>query len=142
MLCVMSEKPRSLSGGCQCGAVRYKLEDSIIRLNICHCSDCQRQSGSAFGMSLVISPETFQLTAGTLKSFETTADSGRTKTGAFCSHCGVRIYNRTSALMSVKAGTLDDVSWLVPNGQYWTRSKQPWVNLPDGIQCFETQGDA
>lgn len=138
----MSETPSSLSGGCQCGSVRYKLEGPIIRLNICHCSDCQRQSGSAFGMSLVISPETFQLTSGVLKNFEITADSGRSKIGAFCSGCGVRIYNRTSALMSIKAGTLDDVSWLVPNGHYWTRSKQPWVQIPDGIECFEMQGDA
>ncbi len=93
-------------------------------------------------MSLVVSPESFKLTTGTLKFFELTADSGRTKSCGFCADCGVRIYNRTSALMSIKAGTLDDVSWLVPDGQYWTRSKQPWFELPDELPGHETHGDA
>ena len=126
------------SGGCQCGYVRYSLDGEVFRLNICHCRDCQRQSGSAFGMSLVIEPKTLSLTSGELQTFELTADSGRVKTCAFCPKCGVRIYNRTSALCSVKAGTLDDTSWLTPDAHYWTRSKQRWTALPVGIPCFET----
>ena len=126
------------SGGCQCGHVRYVLNGAIHRLNICHCRDCQRQSGSAFGMSLVIPPETFALTSGELRTFEVVAYSGRTKTCAFCPHCGVRIFNRTRALYSVKAGTLDDTSWLVPDAHYWTRGKQAWTVLPDDVPCYET----
>lgn len=126
------------SGGCQCGDVRYELRGEIYRLNVCHCRDCQRQSGSAFGMSLVIAPETFQLLAGELSTFEMTADSGRVKTCAFCPRCGVRIYNRTSALCSVKAGTLDDTSWFRPDANYFTRSKQEWTPLADGVPAFET----
>lgn len=91
------------SGGCQCGYVRYTLDGEVLRLNICHCRDCQRQSGSAFGMSLVIRPEAFRLTSGELRTFDLVADSGRTKTCAFCPNCGVRIFNRTSTLYSVKA---------------------------------------
>jgi hypothetical protein len=130
-------KSARYTGGCQCGRVRYALEGAIYRLNVCHCADCQRQSGSAFGMSLVVAPETFRLTAGELKTFELRAASGRTKTCAFCADCGVRIYNRTSALRSIKAGTLDDTSWLRPDGHYWTKSKQAWTPLPDDVPCYD-----
>ena len=132
--------PRTLNsdaGGCQCGFVRYTLDGKLIRLNICHCKDCQKQSGSAFGMSLVIDPDAFSLTAGNLKTFELQSDSDRIKTCAFCPNCGVRIYNRTSALCSVKAGTLDDTSWLEPDAHYWTARKQDWVELPDGLPCYD-----
>jgi hypothetical protein len=124
------------TGACQCGKVRYSIRGGASRLNICHCRDCQRQSGSAFGMSLIIEPTAFRLEAGQLKEFQTTADSGRRKTCAFCPDCGVRIYNATSALMAVKAGTLDDTSQLEPHAHYWTISRQPWTVLPDGIPCF------
>ena len=125
------------SGGCQCGIVRYVLDGEITRLNVCHCRDCQKQSGSAFGMSLVIPDETFRLTSGELKMFEVVADSGRQKTCAFCGNCGVRIYNETSALKSIKPGTLDDTSWLTPDAHYWTRSKQQWTPLPGDVPCYD-----
>ena len=124
------------AGGCQCGAVRYLLEGRAYRLNVCHCRDCQRQSGSAFGMSLVIPNDTFRLMAGTLKTFVTQSDSGRSKTCAFCRDCGVRIYNATSRMMSVKPGTLDDTSWLRPDGHYWLKRKQPWALLPVHVPHF------
>ena len=127
-----------LAGGCQCGAVRYRVVGEPYQLNVCHCRDCQVQSGSAFGMSLVVDPAAFSLTRGELKFFELTAESGRPKTCAFCPDCGVRIYNRTSALMSIKAGTLDDTAGLDPDGHYWTRSRQGWCVLPGDLPCFET----
>ena len=65
------------------------------------------------------------------------ADSGREKVCAFCPHCGVRIFNSTSALMAIKAGTLDDKSWLKPDAHYWTKRKQSWVLLPNDISSFE-----
>jgi hypothetical protein len=77
------------------------------------------------------------LESGVLKDFLITADSGREKTCAFCSECGVRIYNTTSALMAVTAGTLDNTSWLNPDAPYWTKKRQSWVPLPDDIPCFK-----
>lgn len=127
-----------LEGGCQCGHVRYSIISAPLRLNICHCKDCQRQSGSAFGMSLVINPDSFRLESGQLKEFEMQAESGRTKLCAFCPDCGVRIYNRTPTLCSIKAGTLDDTNLLQPNAHYWTRSKQSWSMLGDTIPTHET----
>jgi len=129
---------RPIEGGCQCGYVRYRIDGETLRLNVCHCRDCQRQSGSAFGMSLVVRPDSFRLTNGKLKTFELEADSGRTKTCAFCPNCGVRIFNRTSALCSVKAGTLDDTSGLRPDAHYYVSRRQPWTALPDDLPCFET----
>ena len=130
-------KPDQPTGRCQCGAVRYSLSGAIDRLNICHCLDCQRQSGSAFGMSLIVDPDAFRLDAGVLKEFQTTAASNRKKKCAFCPTCGVRIYNATSALMAIKPGTLDDTSWLSPDAHYWTIRKQTWMRLPDDLPCFE-----
>jgi hypothetical protein len=127
-----------MQGGCQCGNIRYNIEGKPIGLNVCHCKDCQRQSGSAFGMSLIIYPESFMLLSGHLKEFELQVESGRTKTCAFCPDCGVRIYNRTSALCSVKAGTLDDTRSLQPDAHYWTRSMQSWPILGDDIPQHET----
>ena len=89
-------------------------------------------------MSLVISPDAFELTSGELKMFEASTNDGRSKTCAFCPDCGVRIYNRTSALMSIKAGTLDDSTALNPDGHFWTGSKQAWVELPSDIPCYDT----
>ncbi len=125
------------TGGCQCGYVRYRLSGTIHRLNVCHCRDCQRQSGSAFGMSLIIDPAALQLETGELSTFNTVSDSGREKTCAFCARCGVRIYNATSALTAVKAGTLDDTAWLQPDAHYWTKRKQSWLPLPADVPCFE-----
>ncbi len=127
-----------LKGGCQCGYVRYSINSAPYRLNVCYCTDCQRQSGSAFGMSLVIDPHSLEIETGTVKEFELKADSGRTKLCGFCPECGVRIYNRTSAICSVKAGTLDDTSSLYPDAQYWTRSRQSWSPLVAEIASFDT----
>ncbi len=128
----------TMEGGCQCGFIRYRVAGEPIRLNICHCRDCQRQSGSAFGMSLIVSPDVLELVGGEPSTFEIQADSGREKTCAFCPKCGVRIFNRTSALCSVKAGTLDDPSELSPDAHYWVSRKQNWTQLPDDLPCFDT----
>ncbi len=141
VLYVLSEFRGPYPGGCQCGGIRYVIEGVTHGLSICHCQDCQRQSGSAFGMSLIVSPEAFKLSKGTLKTFEVTTDSGRTKTCAFCPDCGVRICNYTESRTSIKAGTLDDVSWLEPRAHFWTSRKQPWVELPEGARCYEFDSD-
>jgi hypothetical protein len=127
-------------GGCQCGEVRYRFEGEPLDLAACHCKDCQRQSGSAFGMSLFVPASAFRLLSGELKFFEVVCDSGRTKSCAFCPSCGTRIYHRTDANISIKAGTLDDTSSLRPTAHYWTSRKQPWVVMPEGIPGFPDDG--
>jgi hypothetical protein len=128
-------------GGCQCGALRYRLEGEPLGLAVCHCRECQRQSGSAFGMSLAVRSDSFRVLSGELRRFAVRCDSGRTKQCAFCPECGTRIHHQTHpAFLSIKAGTLDDTSGLAPAAHYWTARKQPWLPLPDGAKCFEDDG--
>ncbi len=132
----------SREGGCQCGAVRYRLEGEPVALVACHCTECQRQSGSAFGMSLIVPKHAFQLLSGEPKQFDRTADSGRSVECAFCPACGTRIYHEPSSrkdTLNIKPGTLDDTSWLSPALHVWTKSKQPWVLIPEGVRSFEGQ---
>ncbi len=131
----------TMEGGCQCGRVRYRLEGEPLELTVCHCTGCQRQSGSAFGMSLAVPREAFRLLSGELKAFTTVCDSGRTKECAFCPSCGTRIYHQgLEATMSIKPGTLDDASSLEPGAHYWTKSKQSWVLIPEEARCFNDDG--
>lgn len=130
----------SRHGNCQCGQVTYRINGTPLKLAICHCTECQKQSASAFGMSLGVRPEDFELTSGALSSFDVTCDSGRTKTCAFCPQCGSRIYHQTGNNMSIKAGTLKDTSGLKPDAHYWTRSKQPWITIPADALQFEDDG--
>ena len=130
------------TGGCQCGGVRYEITGEPRRLIACHCSDCQRQSGSAFGLTLVVSESDFRIVQGEVKTWSAQSDAGRTKLGAFCPGCGTRIYHKLELrpdCVSLKPGTLDDTRWLTPDLHIWTRSKQPWVVIPEGVESHEEQ---
>lgn len=129
-------------GGCQCGQLRYRFEGAPLAIAVCHCTECQRQSGSAFGMSLLVPQNSFQLIAGEVRDFTRSSDSGRRVRCVFCPSCGTRIYHDPAyaqGILNIKPGTLDDTSWLLPTVHVWTRSKQPWVTIPDGAKCFEQQ---
>ena len=131
----------SREGGCQCGRVRYEVIGDPITVGVCHCRECQRQSGSAFGMSFIVPKDAFRLARGTIKTFTRAADSGRPVTCAFCPECGTRIYHEANWLpgtLNMKPGTLDDPSLVRPTGEVWTSRKLPWVAL-DGIQ-FSIEG--
>ena len=129
------------SGGCQCGALRYEITQAPYMVYTCHCTDCQRISGSAFSMGTVLPADAFRFIAGEPRVIERTADSGRVSIRRVCSECGLWISSgpRTGSIRNVRAGTLDDTSWLRPTAHFWTRSKQLWVALPEGAQSFETQ---
>jgi hypothetical protein len=129
-------------GGCQCGAVRFSVT-GYEGLVVCHCTECQRQAGSAFGMSLIVKRSDFRLLGGELKSFFRTAESGRRIEGHFCPGCGVRIFNSSAAapeVIRIRAGTLDETSWLRPARQIWMRSRQPWLDSLAGVEAVEKQG--
>ena len=80
-----------LTGGCQCGAIRYEVAGTPKRQVACHFTACQRQSGSAFGMTIVVNEEDFRLTKGELKTYASKSHAGRAKIGAFCPECGTRV---------------------------------------------------
>ncbi len=131
------------SGGCQCGAVRYEIAAAeVLTLVCCHCRECQRQSASAFGMSLILPRAAFALVQGHLQSFQWRSERGTARRGNFCPTCGVRIYNddaEAGSWVSVKAGTLDDTSILDPVGHLWTKRAQPWVSLPEELLLYPAE---
>jgi len=106
----MSEpSPDLREGGCQCNGVRYVLHGGGRRIYACHCRDCQKQSASAFGLTLPVRPKTLEI-AGKTAIFERRAYSGATTACVFCPACGTRIYHQdgSSELASLKVGSLDD----------------------------------
>lgn len=129
-------------GGCQCGAIRYMVDGPPSVIFTCHCTACQRRSGSAFVVSMVVPGRNFHLTRGTLKPQTRTADSGAQLTHWFCADCGTPILGveRGTApdlYQTIRLGTLDDVSGLRPTVHVWTRSAQGWVAVPEGPLSFE-----
>lgn len=119
-----------LSGGCQCGAFRYRITGAPVVFYFCHCTQCQRQSTSAFAESLRIRTSDFE-PEGELAEFHWTVEGGRPRQGRYCPRCGVRIFHDSGQLINIKGGTLDDTSWLRPAGHIWTRSRQPWLQFGD-----------
>ncbi len=136
-------------GGCQCGAIRYRLLQAPVALYACHCKDCQKQSSSAFGLSMWMERDAIEFTGAEPRIFHTLGGSGKEKLCAFCENCGTRIYHAGGAIrsgksdtLSIKAGTLDDTSRITPTCHLWTKSAQPWLKplLENGL-CFDTEPD-
>jgi hypothetical protein len=130
------------TGRCQCGHLQYEIKTEPVVLYVCHCTDCQKQSSSAFGMSMTVPREAFSIAKGETKSWSSTTETGNKKTGHFCPECGTRIFNESSRRpqsVNVKPGTLDDTSWLRPVGNFWTRSAQPWVPISESMLNYDKQ---
>ena len=127
------------TGGCQCGSVRYTLTAAPIRVVACHCRECQRQSGSAFGMAMIV-PEGSLHVTGETKTFTRIADSGNENAGVFCPTCGVRIYQvlpHIKGVLVLKPGTLDDTSWVKPSHFVWMKRAQGWVPVPSDVEALQ-----
>ncbi|GGF16042.1 hypothetical protein GCM10011321_04920 [Youhaiella tibetensis] len=129
-------------GGCQCGAVRYELTEPPLGVYNCHCTDCQKMTGAAFGISMPVKTSAFRHLAGELTFYEKVADSGRHVRLVACAKCGTRVWNDPVAapdMKVVRPGTLDDPSWAVPVGNVWTSSRMPWVEIDPDMVNFEAQ---
>ena len=126
------------TGGCHCGAIRYEITEEPQSVYVCHCTDCQRLTSSAFSMGVVVSEKALQLVGAEPRQLQRTADSGRISTRLVCPNCGTWVCGLPrDGLHRVRAGTLDDTSWLRPTRHIWTRSKQPWITIADGDEVFE-----
>jgi hypothetical protein len=129
------------AGGCQCGAVRFQIAADRLVAYACHCLECQKQSASAVGLSVPVRAEAFAI-EGPLGCWSRTADSGATSDCFFCRVCGTRLYHaRGPDWVIVKGGALDESADLEPLAHLWVKRKQPWLPLPEGAVCFETQPD-
>ncbi len=134
-----------LTGGCLCGAIRYTVSVPVTELRACHCTNCQKGSGSAGSVNAVIPSAAFKLTQGTLKRYESIADSGRTLYRDFCGDCGSPIYSQRATALDtvvVRAGTLDDAGDMKITANIWTRSARPWAYIDPASKQFPGQPDA
>jgi len=107
-----------ISGGCLCGAVRYECNAEPLGTAICHCTHCQKVSGSAFSVNVVVPAPSLTWAGQSLASYADKGESGKPLSRKFCRNCGSSLATETEALpgaIIVKAGTLDDKSWLKPN---------------------------
>jgi hypothetical protein len=130
-----------LTGGCLCGAVRYAYEGEVGPAGYCHCADCRRVSGSAFGISVRVVASGFSIVAGVPTSFTKLSDSGRPVARYFCGDCGSPLYTLPPLnpdVVFIKAGSLDDPSAVKPNRQAWTRSRVEWAEIDPAITSYET----
>jgi hypothetical protein len=133
-----------LTGGCACGAVRYRLGSAPMFVHCCHCRDCQRQTGSAFVINALIETNRIALLAGDPEPVAVPTDSGRPHTIYRCPACRIALwsdYGGRPALRFVRVGTLDDPAALSPDVHIYTRSKLPWIELPKTVPAFDVYYD-
>lgn len=129
-----------LTGGCNCGAVRYVLSAPPLAVAACHCTNCRKQSGAAYSVNLVVRASTLSIEGELAVYSDTDTESGAPVERQFCPACGSPIRSvpaATPKIVAVKAGTLDDAGPYGPQVHIWTRSKLPWVALPAGAVQFE-----
>jgi hypothetical protein len=125
-------------GGCRCGQVRYSANAEPAFTGVCHCTSCQKETGSAFNIVIAL-PQAALAIQGSPKTYTTKGDSGKSVVAKFCSNCGSTLLSEPELMpgMSiVRAGTLDDTSWLKPAMEIYCDSKQSWVQLGGGLQSF------
>jgi hypothetical protein len=120
-----------IDGGCHCGAITYEADIDPDQVVICHCTDCQTLSGSAFRTVALIAPENFKLLTGSPKTYVKTAQSGTKRAQTFCADCGTPINSapvgNTPGLLGIRLGTVRQRTALPPKMQTWAGSAQPWV---------------
>ncbi|MEZ5376075.1 MAG: GFA family protein [Acidimicrobiales bacterium] len=125
----------TFTGRCLCGQLSYEVQGDVMATVVCHCDHCQRQSGGAFSVNLVITEDQIDVT-GELATFEDRGESGDAVYvhRRFCGSCGSPIYSalvEPAGIIALKAGTLDDRSTVAPSAQVWTDHKQAWVDLAE-----------
>jgi hypothetical protein len=131
-----------IEGGCQCGNLRYQIVAPPLMIYACHCANCQRIAGSAFGLATTISESALEFTAAEPQVVKWRSDAGNERFGTFCGKCGCRIAHGqlpSNGVLSLRAGTFDDTSWVAPAAHIWTRSAQPWFGFAADDILWETQ---
>ncbi|MGD1878786.1 MAG: GFA family protein [Kiloniellaceae bacterium] len=129
-----------LEGGCTCRGVRYRLTTGPMYVHCCHCRWCQRETGAAFALNAMIEADRVDLLQGTPEAVMTPSLSGKGQKIARCPACKVALWSNYAGagdkVRFVRVGTLDDPDRLPPDIHIFTRSKQPWVVLPEGALVF------
>ena len=132
-----------IDGGCHCGYITYEAEADPANAMICHCTDCQTLSGSAFRTVIFTQEGSFKLRSGELKIYVKTGESGTERPQSFCPKCGTPIYSTMLGegpkVHSIRLGTVHQREQIVPQLQLWFRSAQHWVTDLGSILKVETQ---
>lgn len=132
-----------LEGGCACGEVRYRLTSAPMFVHCCHCRNCQRQTGSAFVLNMLIEASSVELLAGAPTGVDVPRENGPHRIFR-CPSCQIAVwsvYGGRAEILFVRAGTLEDASGVSPDVHIYTRSKVPWVTLPAGVPAFDAYYD-
>lgn len=130
-----------ISGACNCGRIRYEVLSAPLLTYVCHCGNCQKRSGSAFGMGMVI-PVVDLLVHGELSCWERVSDTGNRNPRYSCATCGNVIYGLgayTPGLAKLMPGTLSNTKEVRPDVHIWTSSAQDWVKIPEDVLQFREQ---
>jgi hypothetical protein len=129
-------------GGCACGAVRYRLTSDPLFVHCCHCLNCQRQTGSAFVINLLIETDRVELLAGEPEPVPVPRGKNKQKIWR-CPECQIALYSQYTRASTrfVRGGTLDDPASVAPDVHIYTRSKLPWVEIPESVPAFSTYYD-
>ncbi|MFE6758171.1 GFA family protein [Streptomyces sp. NPDC057684] len=131
------------TGHCLCGSISYRFDAQPEAVVVCHCAHCQRHTGSAFSVNILVDRDALEI-KGTPKSYQTTGvENGNLRDRHFCGTCGTPIFttlHERRDLMIVKAGTLDDPTGLEPSAEVWLRRAQDWVEPGEHRARFD--GDA
>ena len=134
-----------ISGGCNCGYIKFEGEADPDKVWVCHCTDCQAGTGSAFRINIPVPGASFRMLSGEPTIFiKTTAESGTPRAQAFCPKCGSPIYTTSpgegpQASYMIRAGILAQRDQLIPKRQIWFRSAQAWVTGLDAVPKIEKQ---
>jgi hypothetical protein len=129
-------------GGCSCGEVRYRLISEPLFVHCCHCLNCQRQTGSAFVINVLIETDRVELLEGAPVAVDVPRERGKQRIWR-CPTCETALYSKYTSpkVRFVRAGTLDDPSSVEPDVHIFTRSKLPWVTLPESTPSFDIYYD-
>lgn len=127
----MTDAPRPITGRCLCGGVTYSADAEPVAQAVCYCKDCQRQTGNPFSVIVAVPRAALSVEGDTLASFSTTGtDHGGETQRHFCSGCGSPVFSIAAVapeLAFIKAGSLDDASWIEPGIEVWTSSAHAWA---------------
>ncbi len=128
-------------GGCACGSVRYRVTGAALFVHCCHCTWCQRETGSAFALNAMIETSLVELVAGETEAIDTPSASGNGQRIVRCPTCRIAVWSHYNlsgkAISFVRAGTLDDRHLMAPDVHIYTSTRRPWVRLGDDVPVFE-----
>lgn len=131
--------PVPFSGGCSCGAIRYEVSAEPMAMFLCHCRSCQYESAGGPSAVVMVPRAAFKLN-GMPKGHTVIADSGQPSTRRFCGECGTPVFGEPGVspdYIMLRAGSMDDPSWLKPDATIWVSQAQPWAEISDEIPRFE-----